>query len=381
MTNPSDCLRIIHCFRSPVGGIFRHVRDLIHQQVKAGHDVGVICDNNTGGAFEEDNLAALAPLLTLGLHRVSMERAISPKDAVVFFRLYRTVRDLRPDVIHAHGAKGGAFARLIGAMVRKNSLPPARLYCPHGGSIHYNRKSVAGRIYFQLERFLERFTDRLIFVSGYERDGYFDKVGEPPCPHTLVLNGLNDDEFKPVPTAENASDFIYIGMMRDLKGVDIFLDALPLAAAQTGQMVSATLVGDGPDLVRYKKRAKQLGDMVRVTFHDPMPSRAAFGLGKTMVVPSRAESMPYIVLEALAAQRPLLATDVGGIPEIFGPHACELIKPDNLQAMSDAMIGVLTGERRLPDGAAMAQMLRGRFTAEIMAVTVETAYWETLAAR
>ncbi|MEL6504393.1 MAG: glycosyltransferase family 4 protein [Pseudomonadota bacterium] len=373
-----DSLRIIHCFRSPVGGIFRHVRDLIHQQVEAGHDVGVICDNNTGGAFEENNLTALEPYLTMGLHRVSMDRAITPRDAWVFVRLYKTVKALKPDVIHAHGAKGGAYARLIGAMVRHDGKPPARLYCPHGGSIHYDRKTLGGKIYFRLERFLERFTDRLIFVSGYEREGYFEKVGQPSCPHALVLNGLDESEFEPVTRQANASDFIYIGMMRDLKGVDLFLNALPLAAAQAGRSVSATLVGDGPDLATYKARAGKLGDMVRTTFHDPMPAREAFGLGRTMVVPSRAESMPYIVLEALAAQRPLLATRVGGIPEIFGPYAAELVKPGDLNALSEAMASVLNNKRRLPEPAKMAALLRERFTTRAMALAVETAYWETL---
>ncbi|MEM9734517.1 MAG: glycosyltransferase family 4 protein [Pseudomonadota bacterium] len=376
-----DSLRIIHCFRSPVGGIFRHVRDLIHQQVAESHEVGVICDNNTGGAFEENNLAALEPHLAMGLHRVSMDRAITPRDALVFVQLYKTVKALQPDVIHAHGAKGGAYGRLIGAMVRKDGNPPARLYCPHGGSIHYDRKTLGGNVYFRLERFLERFTDRLIFVSGYEREGYFEKVGQPACPHTLVLNGLDEGEFEPVPTRQSASDFLYIGMMRDLKGVDLFLNALPLVAAQAGRSVSATLVGDGPDLEAYKARAQRLGDMVRTTFHDPVPAREAFGWGKTMVVPSRAESMPYIVLEALAAQRPLLATRVGGIPEIFGPYAQELVKPDDLGALSDAMASLLTGKRRLPDPGSIANMLKERFTTRAMALSVETAYWETLATR
>ncbi len=223
-------LRIVHCFRSPVGGIFRHVRDLIDEQVDAGHKLGVICDNNTGGTFEETMLAELAPKLSLGLHRFPMSRAIRPSDAAVMARLYRTVSSLDLDVLHSHGAKGGAYSRLIGTALALRNKAPARLYCPHGGSMHFASTTLSGRIYFMLERALERVTDQLVFVSNYERDAYLNKVGKPNCPYSVVRNGLRPEEFAPVPLVRDAADFLYIGMMRDLKGVDVLLDALDLAA-------------------------------------------------------------------------------------------------------------------------------------------------------
>ena len=93
-TTPLPKLRILHCFRSPVGGIFRHVRDLIEEQLKAGHEVGIICDNNTGGAFEEAMFDDLKPKLVLGLHRLAMDRSIGPHDISVVWKLYRTVKGL-----------------------------------------------------------------------------------------------------------------------------------------------------------------------------------------------------------------------------------------------------------------------------------------------
>ncbi len=65
----------------------------------------------------------------------------------------------------------------------------------------------------------------------------------------------------------------------------------------------------------------------------PMPARQAFALGRIMVVPSRAESFPYIVLEAAAAGKPLIATRVGGIPDMFGPLAERLVPPDDRIAL------------------------------------------------
>ena len=371
-------LNILHCFRSPVGGIFRHVRDLIHEQVRQGHKVGVICDNNTGGPFEENLLAALEPSLELGLFRIPMKRAIGPRDIMVSWSLYKKIKGMNPDILHSHGAKGGAHARIIGTALRKFGNRPVRLYCPHGGSIHYDQNTLSGRIYFGLERILERFTDRLIFVSDYERQGYFSKVGKSHCPHSLARNGLTEDEFTPIPTADDATDFVYIGMMRDLKGVDLFLETLPVIAERLSRQVSATLVGNGPDLEAYKERAAQLGDGVTTRFFDSMPVSDAFPLGKTLVVPSRAESLPYIVLEALAAQRPLIATHVGGIPEIYAEYSEALVNGDDLGSLTDTMAGVLAGNVHLPDIKMMAERVKSNFSAKIMADDVMESYLATL---
>ncbi|MDA8870249.1 glycosyltransferase family 4 protein [Rhizobiaceae bacterium] len=369
-------LRIIHCFRSPVGGIFRHVRDLIAEQVAAGHSVGVVCDDNTGGPFEESLLEALKPSLALGLHRTEMDRAIRLRDVAVLWRLRRTLEALDLDVLHSHGAKGGAYARLIGTTLRRGKSTPARLYCPHGGSMHFDSRGIAGAIYFRLERLLERATDHLVFVSNYERDAYLAKVGKPHCAFSVVANGLTEPEFVPVTPSPDAADFLYIGMMRDLKGVDVFLDALEHLHVEHGRPVSAVLVGDGPDLERYRKRAATLPDAITTIFLPPMPARAAFALGRTIVVPSRAESMPYIVLEALAAQRPLIATAVGGIPQIYGEHADTLVEAGNPKALAAAMANTQTR----PDPALLAASLHERFSANTMASGVMRAYGAALAA-
>ena len=92
--------------------------------------------------------------------------------------------------------------------------------------------------------------------------------------------------------------------------------------------MTATIVGDGPDAAAIStRRSSGSGSATQSVSVGPMPARAAFALGRLMVVPSRAESLPYIVLEAAAAGVPLIATNVGGIPEIFGPDRQRLVPP------------------------------------------------------
>jgi len=372
-------LRIIHCVRSPVGGIFRHIGDLAVAQHQSGHAVGLILDSSTGGNFEDAHIDRLQPYLALGCKRVPMQRQISPADFKVLRSIYRDIRDLEPDVLHAHGAKGGAYARLIGTAMRWGGSSVKRIYCPHGGSLHHDARSLKGKVYFALERLLEQMTDGLVFVSDYEKAGYAQKVGRPSIPSHLVYNGLRPEEYDPVTPHADARDFLFIGMLRDLKGPDVFIRALAQLKATTGQAPTAHIVGDGPDKPTYQAMIDEFDLTKTVTFHDPMPAREAFAMAHTVVVPSRAESMPYIVLETMAAARPIIATRVGGIPEIFAGDTDRLVAPGDVAALSAAMA------EHLDDPAGHQQMandwrdkIRSRFSQQAMASAIEGFYWQLI---
>lgn len=368
-------LRIVHCFRAAVGGVFRHVSDLVEAQHKAGHAVGIICDSTTGGAFEEKIFERLKPYLALGVIRVPMRRQISPSDIAATFRVLREVRALHPDVLHAHGAKGGAYARVIGTLLRASGTRVARIYSPHGGSLHYDRASLSGRVYFRAERLLERMTDAFIFVSQFEADAYVAKVGKLIRPAAIVRNGLRPEEFAPIVPVADRRDFLFIGTLRDLKGPDMFIEGLAAAKPRSGTPPTGWIVGAGDDKPKYERQVASLGLGERVGFRDPMPAREAFRLARTVVVPSRAESMPYIVLETIAAGMPLIATRVGGIPEIFGPEEGRLVAPGDPGALADAMTAVLDEPGiAVAVAAGLREQIQDGFSVDAMAASVAEVY-------
>ena len=347
-------MRIVHCVRSPIGGIFRHIRDL------------AICQS------EE-----LKPKLALGLARFPMQRQLTVQDLTATVSLYKHIRDLKPDILHGHGAKGGAYVRMIGSVLRLRGQKPARVYCPHGGSLHYDPNRFEGRVYHTLERLLGRLTDGLIFVSDYEAAAYESKVGQPRARSRIVYNGLTAEEFTPVPANEDAADFLYIGMLRDLKGPDLFIEALYNIRLKTGTAPKAHIVGEGPDEERYRNMVTKLGLDGAITFRGALPAREAFKLARNVVVPSRAEAMPYIILETVAAERPLIATRVGGIPEIFGRYANRLVEPGHIGKLTTAM------EEALADPAGMAQQAKSlrsclaeTFSVDLMNDRITTLYQE-----
>ena len=372
-------LRIVHCFRSPVGGIFRHVRDLSAAQSASGHDVGIVCDSTTGGGFEEALFTEMRNHLSLGVHRTPMQRHIGIGDAGAALRTFRIIKELQPDILHGHGAKGGVYARLFGSLLRVSRYRVARLYSPHGGSLHYDEKSATGRLFFLVERLLGRVTDHLLFVSDYERATYRRKIGEPHAPSTLIYNGIRTAEFLPVEKVPPTADFLFIGMMRDLKGPDIFIDALAEAGRRRGCSVTAVMVGEGDGLPKYVERARRLSLADTVRFLPPMPARDAFALADIVVVPSRAEAMPYIVLEALAAGMPIIASGVGGIPEIFPAGSPALTLPDCAQ-LADRMVTALADVAAFRDAMPGIDDLKARFSADTMAERVEQAYLASIGA-
>ena len=371
-------LRIVHCFRSPVGGIFRHVRDLAEAQVSAGHIVGIVCDSTTGGMFEERLFDTLRPLLALGVSRTPMQRHVGPGDIASAWRTLKIIKELQPDVLHGHGAKGGVYARLFGSLLRVSRSRVARVYSAHGGSLHYDETTAMGKFFFALERLMGRVTDHLLFVSEYERRVFLRKIGEPKAPDSLIYNGLHASEFDPVGTRPDAADFLYIGMMRDLKGPDIFIDALAEAGRRLGRPVSAVMVGDGEDKPRYQAQAGRFGNSAQATFLPSMPAREAFALAEVVVVPSRAEAMPYVVLEALAAGKPIIATKVGGIPEIFGNDSPALVRPDAGE-IAGRMVAAIQDRAAFKASMPRLETLRSRFGADVMAGAIEQAYFAALA--
>jgi glycosyltransferase involved in cell wall biosynthesis len=366
-------LAILHVLRAPVGGLFRHVVDLARGQAAAGHRVGIVADASTGGAHAEAALAELAPTLALGVRRVAMSRHLGLRDVTAVREVARAIRASGADIVHGHGAKGGAYARLAGTRA-------LRAYTPHGGTLHFDPRSPLGFVYLNLERALSPRTDLILFESAYARDVFHARIGTPGAPAPVVHNGVGAAEFAPVTPAPDASDLLFVGELRRLKGVDVLIEALALLAG-AGRRVSATIVGSGPEAAEFQMlaRARGLGD---VTFPGALPAREAFARARILVVPSRAESLPYIVLEAAAAGVPMLATDVGGVPEIFGPHRA-LLLPAGDPAKLAAAIGVALADsaRTLALAQALRERVRADFSAEAMVERVLAAYQAAAAHR
>jgi len=367
-------LRILQVMRAPVGGLFRHVADLTRALAASGHEVGLVVDSLANDAQTESRLAALAPHASLGIHRFAMPRVLGGGDLLTPLAVRALSRRLKIDILHGHGAKGGFYARLARIGSRA-----AALYTPHGGVLHFSAASRSGRIFHRLERMLMAQTAAIIFESAYAKTTYAALIGEPTCPTSIIHNGLAPDEFVPVPPDADAADFVFVGELRDLKGVHVLVDALAQLQRGDGRPVSLMMAGDGPARAELGKQIDDLGLTAQVSLPGAQPARAMFSRGHYAVVPSLAESLPYVVLEAAAARLPVISTRVGGIPEIFGPTAASLIPPNDPEALRGAMQSMLDDP-----AAAMAEMeirrshIEEHFSLSRMAGDIEALYVSVL---
>lgn len=374
MIAPDKPLRILHAVRAPVGGIIRHIIDVANGQADRGHDVGIVADSLTGGERADAALAEIAPRMTLGIHRLPIKREPDPSDITVWFKFMNLARRLRPDVLHGHGAKAGAFVRIKG--LSKSTI---RIYTPHGGSLHYPQNTPKGAFYSRLERALMNRTELFLFESAFARDTYQRMIGTPSGLVKCVFNGVTASEFEPVELADDATDICYVGEFRRIKGADLLIDAVASLRAD-GLAVTLTLGGDGEETAALKAQIERLGLGGAVRFIGHVKPRFGFSKGRLLVVPSRGDSMPYVVIEAGAAGVPMIGANVGGIPEIFGPYADALFAPSDAAAMAGAIktaLADLDGTRTR--ATALRKRIQQSFSQDSMVEGVIAGYREAFA--
>ncbi len=366
-------LSIIHVFRAPVRGLFRHVADLVRGQIERGHRVGIIADSTTGNQRSDEIFREIGPGLALGLTRIPMRRPISPLDAPAIWHVTRRIRETGADVIHGHGAKGGAYARL--AMPGRKVV---RAYTPHGGSLLLRHDNLSGRMYLMLERMLLARRALYLFESAYSGEVFRAKIGTPNGIVRIIHNGVSKAEFEPVTLAPDATDLVFIGEFRPVKGINFLIDAID-ALRRRNRIVTATLVGGGPDEGDLRAQVERLSLQDAVRFAPVMPARRALTLGKVMVIPSLAESLPYVVLETAAAGKPLITTRVGGIPEIYGPLSDSLVQAGSAEALADAIAHTMA-EPAAADALAMRlrEQVAASFSVDTMVDGVLSAYRQAI---
>jgi glycosyltransferase involved in cell wall biosynthesis len=286
-----------------------------------------------GGPREDILRAAGVPLINLGLPVAATNWQRLAVFALALKRLQRTLRRLHPDVVHAF---------LLHSCVL--TAPAARLarvpVCVAGRRSLSDYKDGLGLIVAG-ERVATRMTDLLIANANAVADDVVRTEGVARDKIRVVYNGLADSSFEPAPPAELASSLpvvMCVANLRAYKGHSYLLDAAA-RLAERGQGCTLALVGAGPEQDRLQDQAEALGLDVR--FLGARTDIAALLARATVVVsPSLSEGMSNSVMEAMAAGRTVVATNVGGTAELIEGRGV-LVAPADAEALAAGLESVL----------------------------------------
>ena len=317
-------LRVIA--RLNMGGPALHVAYLTAGLKERGYDTTLVAGSLARG---EDSMAFVAEGLGVEVVRIDeLGREISPlRDLRAAVRLARLIRRERPQILHTHTAKAGTVARVAALMAGRRG-PPIVVHTFHGHVLRGYFGPLRSRFFRLLERWLAARTTALIAVSPQVRDDLVELGVAPRERFAVIRLGIELDER--IDLAENgrAESRRYLGIpdgrfavgwigrMTAVKRTDDILVAFK-RLRDDGVDACLCLVGDGPDRQQLERRAHELGVIRDTLFlgyqEDVSPFYAAFD---ALILPSGNEGTPVSAIEALAAGRPVVATRVGGVPDV-----------------------------------------------------------------
>jgi len=331
-----------------------------------------VCCLTRGGPLEADLQAACVPVHILGKR--------SRWDVRALFRVMRAIRDFQPDILHTWLPTANTLGRVAGIA----SGVPVLIASERA------RDAWKGKVWRKTDRILAKRTTRIVTNAGAVRQFLVSQVGLPAEKLRLVRNGLDFREFDaasargpsdPLPDPEGRLVVGNVGRLEEQKGTAYLLDAFARLPRDLTD-VRLWIVGDGPDGKDLRVRAARLKVEERVRFmgvrQDVPALMARFDL---FVLPSLWEGLPNVVIEAMAARRAVVATNVDGTPEAVA-HGWTglLVPPANPAALAQAIERLLHDPAmRQKFGAAGRRKAEEMFGLRRMIAETQDVYREALA--
>ncbi|WP_048152120.1 glycosyltransferase family 4 protein [Thermococcus cleftensis] len=334
-----------------VGGVASHMHSLALKLSERGHEVAIITNDLETGREGE--------LESLGIELVKIPGRTSPIFGINMSYSLASSRELEEflkdyDVVHSHHA----FTPLaLKAVKAGRELGKATLLTTHSISFSHESRlwQALGLTMPLFSRYL-RYPHEIIAVSR-AAEAFIRHFTDVPV--RVIPNGVDDERFRPLGEADKrrvreelgieGRVVLYVSRMSPRKGPHVLLNAFQGVAKRT-EDVTLVLVGSGEMLPFLKAQAKflKIEDRVRfLGYVDDATLPRLFGAADVFVLPSTtAEAFGIVILEAMASGIPVVATDVGGIPEIVGESESGfLVPPGNEPALEEAIQKLLSDEK------------------------------------
>jgi glycosyltransferase involved in cell wall biosynthesis len=390
-SDPIKVLRVIA--RLNVGGPALHVAYLTAGLADRGYETTLVAGTLARG---EESMASVSEARGVRIETLpALHREIGVlRDAQAIRRLARLIKQERPTILHTHTAKAGAVGR-IAALLAGSARPPIIVHTFHGHVLrgYFNPLMTIG--FRTLERWLARMTTALVAVSPEVRDDLVRLHVAPASKFKVIRLGIELEERtdstadvraetrRQLGIAEDAFVVGWVGRMTAVKRTDDVVRALR-GLVDRGIDAYLCLVGDGPDRDHLESYAHDLGVVKRCLFVGYQEDVARFYSAiDALLLPSVNEGTPVSVIEALAAQRPAVATRVGGTPDVIRDGVDGfLVEVGDADALSERLAELAADPaRRAQMGADGRERVLGRYAVERLVDDVDRLYRSLFEAR
>lgn len=348
----------------PDGGVARVVVDLAEGALSRGWTVDLACPAGS------DQWTALDGRPGVRLHALRGGHG-PPRggDVVDLPMLVRLVR--QADIVHAHSSKAGFLTRLAALVTGRRSRA---VFSPHAWSF-WSAAGATRRLYLELERAAARWCHAIVAVSVAERDAGLQAGVGKPSQYRVIHNGIDVHRFAAAPAPADGR-VLFVGRLAHQKRPDVAIRAFA-DVLRRHPHARLDLVADGPlrEDVEELVAARGLTDAVRfLGGRQNVPELLA--QAHCTLLTSDYEGLPLTVLESMAARVPVVATSVGGVPELVVDGQTGLLVPPGDPQAAGAAIDRLFGDpalaRRLGDAG--RELVRSRYSRERMVAEATTLY-------
>ncbi len=334
--------------QSEWGGAQRYVFDLA-TNLGPEFEVTVAVGEPSGGRDLQHKLTINNEQLTKKIKIVQLKylvRNISLWDDIrAVWELRKLYKNFGPGIVHLNSSKAGVIGSYAARRLPK-ALRPHIVYTVHGWVFDEPLASWRQALYRYLEKSTALDKSAIITLSKHDAERG-TTIGIPKEKIHLVQNGINplaDGKANLLPNADplNQLPKIYFGTIANLyktKGIDVLIKAVAKAKIKLHNSLFL-IYGDGPEKKYIQKLIAEYNLGANIFLKGQTENAAQF-LTKfsTFVLPSRKEGLPYVLLEALRAHVPIIATRVGGIPELIeNKKSGLLVQPDSIEELSEALV-------------------------------------------
>ncbi|MFF3023902.1 glycosyltransferase [Gottfriedia sp. NPDC057948] len=355
-------MRILHIGEYASGGVATYINTLLKYQVKEKNQVKLIVSDENSESF--NNFKSLVIRKKYKRSLLSIIKYI--------FSVNKLIREYNPEIIHLHGTFAGLIGRVSFILDRlffrekKSKL----IYCSHGWSFLMDTSNWKKKVYFYVERVLEKVTDSIINISQFEHEEAL-KMGMPKEKMKLINSGVETEIKKieniSIKLSENHINLLFVGRFDKAKGIDILLKTFETNKFEN---IRLYLIGDKVlnDLdINIPKNVFHLGWVMNEVMD------AYYKQFDAVIIPSRWEGFGLVAAEAMKNSKAIIVSNKGNLPNFIEYNNGLIFNIDSPKALVKILVS-LEKERLKEMGRNGEKLFLQKYTSNHMMENIDRLY-------